>query len=52
MQLFHCISFNRGFLLTVFKEGAGVGFLHILDILTNTCSAYQSSAGETDNTVF
>jgi len=52
MQLFHCISFSRGFLLIVLKDYGGVGFHQILDILTSTFSAYQSFAGETDNTLF
>jgi len=46
MQLFYCISFNRGFLLTVLKDDGGIGFRQISDILTNTFSAYQSFAGE------
>jgi len=41
-----------GFLLIVLKDYGGAGFRQILDILTNTLSAYHSFAGETDNTVF
>jgi len=51
MQLFHCISFSRGFLL-VLKGDGGVGFSQTLDVLTNTFSAYKSFAGETDNNLF
>jgi len=52
MHVFHFISFNREYLLTVLKDDGGVGFCQISDILTNTFSAYQSFTGETDNTLF
>lgn len=52
MQLFHCISFSRGVLLTVLKDDGGVGFRQILDIITNTFSAHHSFAGEANNTLF